>query len=93
MSKDQSMKLNMVSDEIRKLQGSNSLNYKDSLSRLSEAIDLFKSNRHEKVASGIDTSMISVEALHKNESEIQLQTTDVNLHGNQEPTQDHHGPL
>ena len=40
---------------------------------------MFKSNRHEKVASGIDTSMISVEALHKNESEIQLQTTDVHL--------------
>ena len=59
MNKDQSQRLDMFSDEIRKLSGTNSLQYKDSLSRLSEAIDLFKSNKTDK--SQPDVNMINVD--------------------------------
>ena len=68
MNKDQSQRLDMYSDEIRKLQGTNSLQHKDSLSRLSVAIDLFKSNKTDK--SHLDASIINVEKLHRNSSEI-----------------------
>ena len=43
MDKNMSKKLDEVNAELRKLQGRSALTNKDSLSKLSDAIDLFRS--------------------------------------------------
>lgn len=46
MDKDMTKKLDSVNAELRMLQGRSALNNKDSLSKLSDAIDLFRSQKN-----------------------------------------------
>jgi len=46
MSHDQTKKLSLVHEELQKLQSGSALKNKDSLSRLSDTIDLIRSQKH-----------------------------------------------